>query len=248
MSAQQDPLAALRAKQTSPDLSGMNQPGAPAPQGALQTAPAAAPDDADTDQGDSTEPADEATAGKVNLLRQYSKMNAAITALFDGLGVHRSLTVPHQEGQDMAGHINDVGKAIAGVGGLTTNFLLATHTKHDPQGGATVAFTSEKLRQTIIPVKSEAAKNAVDACRTLINKVSALLPDNPPEILRAKSQIALVAKTEMANMSAFDAGVFLIAVTHPLFQLLARRHSGTKKNGHSVQLRAPEQEAPQTEQ
>jgi hypothetical protein len=210
---------------------------------AQQPAPAGAASDSDSDTGASTEAEDEAIAGKVNLMKLYSKMNVAVTDLFDSLGVRRSLTLPHQNGQDMASHITDVGQAIQAVGGITANMITATHTKHDPKGGATVAHPSEQLRQTIIPKNFLLAQKAVDACRTLVNKIASLVPDETPEVLRAKSVVALLDRHDMAGMSAFDAGVTLIAVTHPLFKLLARQHSFVKHGptGHP-RLTAPQQQ------
>lgn len=230
----QGALDALKSKASQP-------PADDTQQNTSAAAPAASQADASSDTGDSTEVSDEAVAGKVNLLKQYSKLNAAITAMFDGLGVRRSMSMPHQAGQDMAGHINDVGAALQKIGGLTTNFITATHTQHDPKGGVTVAHPSEKLRSTIIPKDSELAKNAVQACKTLVSKIAGLLPDNPPEILRAKSQIALVAKEEMSGMNLFDAGVFLLAIVHPLFQLLARRHQFVKHGADHPTLTGPKQ-------
>jgi hypothetical protein len=231
----QQALAALDAKSRS--ASSPAQPAVPAPQHA---APAGAQDDSDADKGDSS--SDESIAASVNLLKLYSHLNAAICDLFDSLGVKRSLTMPHQAGQSMADHITDVGGALRKVGGITANLVTATHTRHDPKGGATVAFPSDQLRQTIIPKNFEPAKTAVATCRTLVNKIAGLVPDEPAA-QQAKSQIKLIGQQDMAGMHAFDAGAALVAIIHPLFQMLARNHSAVKHGGHhNPQLTAPKAE------
>ena len=227
-----DALAALDAKGQS---SSPAQPAAPAPQ---QNAPAAP--QADDDAGNDAE-SDEAVAGSVNLLKLYSRLNGAITELFDSLGVKRSATFPHQVGQSLADHITDVGTQLMKHGGITKNLVTATHTRHDPKGGATVAHPSEQLRQTIIPADFEPAQKAVAICKTLVNKIADLVPDEPA-VEQAKSQIKLIGQRDLAGMTAFDAGSALIAIIHPLFQLLARRHSAVKHGGHhNPMLTGPKQ-------
>ena len=231
----QDPLAALRAKESAAAAPQQSS----APQQAAPAAPAAAPQSTQDDSDTPDKSTDEATAGKVNLLKQYSKLNSAIADMFDNLGVKRSLTMPRQKGQGMAEHIQDVGQAISSVGGITANFLSATHTEHDPKGGSTVAHPAESLRQTIIPKNFEPARVVVSAVRTLVNKIEGLVGETP-EVQKAKSVIALLGKLDMAGMNAFDAGAAPIALVHPLFQLLARRHSKVKHGGHGhAQLTAP---------
>jgi hypothetical protein len=232
MALPQNALSALDTKSKS-SASSPAQPAVPAPQ---QAAPAGAQDDAD--KGDSS--SDEEVAGKTNLLKLYSRLNAAIAELFQNLGVKPSLNMPHQAGQSMADHITDFGTALRGHGGITANLIVATHTRHDPKGGSTVSFPSEKLRQTIIPAKFPEAIMAVAACRTLVNKIAALVPDEPAA-QQAKSQIALISQNEMSGMTAFDAGASLIALVHPLFQMLARRHQFYKNGQHHPNLTGPKQ-------
>jgi hypothetical protein len=232
MALNSDSLSALDAK---------SRPAAPAPQ---QAAPAASQqaqdDDADADKGDSSS-SDEEVAASVNLLKLYSNLNAAITDLFDNLGVKRQATYPHQVGQSMADHITDVGTAMRNAGhSVTSSLILATHTRHDPKGGATVAFPSDRLRTTIIPKNFEPAIHATAVCRTLVNKIAALVPDEPA-VKQAKSQIALIGQNNLSGMTAFDAGASLIAIIHPLFQLLSRRHQFVKHGEHHPNLTGPKQ-------
>jgi hypothetical protein len=210
------------------------QPAVRAPQ---QAVPAGAQDDSDAVNGDSS--SDESTAASVNLLKLYSRLNAAICDLFDSLGVKRSLTLPHLVGQSLADHINDVGTAMRKGGhSITSSLITATHTRHDPKGGATVAHPAEKLRQTIIPKKFQPAIDAVAACRTLINRATALVPDEPAA-KQAKSQIAIIGQNELSGMTAFDAGAALVAIVHPLFQALARRAQFVKHGEHHPTLTGP---------
>jgi hypothetical protein len=231
MTASQDAIQALAAKSQAAAAPAQQQPQQAAPQ-------SAAPSDAQDDSTVSDNAADEAAAGKTNLLKQYSKLNSAIAEMFDSLGVKRSLSMPHQKGQGMAEHIQDVGTAIASVGGITANFLSATHSQHDSKGGATVAHPSEQLRQTIIPKNFEPARAVVFAVRTLVNKIEGLVGETP-EVQKAKSVIALLGKSDMAGMNAFDAGAAPIALVHPLFQLLARRHSVYKHGGKGHAMLTP---------
>jgi hypothetical protein len=62
-----------------------------------------APQTAQNSQDDSTLPDDEtAVAGEgQNLQRAYSRLHSSITALFDGLGVRRTATIPHVAGEQM---------------------------------------------------------------------------------------------------------------------------------------------------
>ncbi len=229
--APQDAQQTLDAKAS--QSSAPPQPAAPAPQ---QNAPAAP--QADDDAGNDAE-SDEAVAGSVNLLKLYSRLNGAITELFDSLGVKRSATFPHH-GQSMADHITDVGSQLMKHGGITKNLVTATHTRHDPKGGATVAHPSEQLRQTIIPTDFEPAQKAVAICKTLVNKIADLVPGEPAAE-QAKSQIKLIGQRDLAGMTAFDAGAALIAIIHPLFLLLARRHNLYKHGEHVAHLTGPRQ-------
>src|ERR1019366_6662269 len=112
-------------------------------------------------------PDEEVAAGAgVNLKRAYSNLNTKIIELMDGLGIRRSATIPHVRGEQIHDHLNSVSQIIANNGGVTKNFLAATHTQHSPTGGETVAFNSDKLHQTVIPAKSEVAKAAIDACKS----------------------------------------------------------------------------------
>jgi hypothetical protein len=200
-------------------------------------ATAAPDDDAEATTAGAADEEDAAGTG-VNLQKAYSKLNSSITALFDGLGVRRSATIPHVKGEQMHEHIGAIAKVLPSIGGVTANFLTATHTQHDPTGGATVAHPSHKLREAIIPQDSKEAKGAISAVRTFVNKVGSLVGETP-EVQKAKSQVQLIATHDMAGMTAFDAGAALISIPHPLIQLVARMHSGTKPGGHAPHLRAP---------
>jgi mevalonate kinase len=146
-------------------------------------------------QDDSSLPDNEtAVSGEpVNIQRAFSKLNSAIAEMCDSLGVRRSATCPHQEGQSMADHIQDVGQVLSTIGGVTANLLIATHTKHSSTGGETVAYSANKLRETIIPKDAAEVKAAINACRSFVSKVASLV-GGPPEVKTAQSQIKMVGK------------------------------------------------------
>jgi hypothetical protein len=220
---------------------------------AAQPQPSAARDDsqdqsaapqqgADTqDNGNSSVLSDEsAVEGEsINLQRAYSKLNSAITALFDGLGVQRAATVAHVEGQSMSDHMQDVGKVLSTIGGVTANLLTATHTKHDPNGGATVAYPAHKLRETEVPADSDVARKAIDACRSFVSKCTALLGNDDPAVKTAKSQLDLVGRHDGEGMTSFDLGAALLSVPGPLIQKISRLHSEYKHGRVHPILTAP---------
>ena len=189
-------------------------------------------------QDDSNRPDEDAVAGSVNLHRAFSRLNEAIAALFDGLGVKRSATIPHIEGQPMADHLADVSQVLQQTGGMTSNLVTSTHSKHGPNGGVTVAHPAQKLRETIIPNDDPKAIKAIDACKSFVSKVESLIGETP-EVKLAKSQLARVGKHHGSGMSAADLGVALLNIPTQVIQAVARAHSGTKDGGHGPQLRAP---------
>lgn len=196
------------------------------PQDQTQTAPAAQPDDS-TQDGNVSLPEDAAVAGTTNLHRAFSKLNESLVKLADECAVRRSATIPHQDGQPMDQHIADVARVLNTTGGLTANLILATHSKFGPDGGATVAYPAEKLRQTIIPKDDANAKAAIAACRNFISKVEGLIGETP-ETKLAKSQLALVGKQDGSGMSLADLLVALINIPAASIRAVARAHSEVK--------------------
>jgi hypothetical protein len=234
MATQQNPLAALAAK------------GNPAPQAPAQDAPspAAQPDagsqDNNAPDNDSSMPDDDAgntVKGSTNLARAFSKLNAALVKLLDEAGVKRSATIPHVESEGPGEHFQNIGQILAQIGGLTANLLVASHSKHSADGGSTVAYPAQKLRETIIPTGDENAKAAIQSCKTLISKIASLIPD-APEIKKAQSQLALVSKNSGSGMTLENFTVALLQIAAGPIKAVARAHSGTKPGGHSPQLRA----------
>jgi hypothetical protein len=217
-----------------PDLSGLSQPGA------QPAADSQAPAPADQAEQETPGAAEEAITGEsVNLKKSYSRLNSAICDLFDGLGIKRSLSSPHQDGQSMDQHITSVGEQLQKVGGATKNFISATHSiHHGGKGGMTVAHPVDKLHETVIPVNNEDAKKAVSAAKTFVRQSAFLLGDDPV-IKTAKSQLELIGKHDMSGMSAFDAGASLLAMTGPIVQKIARLHSETKHGERVIHLTPP---------
>jgi hypothetical protein len=194
-----------------------------------------------TEQADSDAMSDEeAVAGEsVNLQRTYSRLHSAITALFDGMGVRRTATIPHIAGEQMSDHIDAVSKVLPTIGGVTANLLTASHTKHSATGGETVAHSADKLRQAIVPKDSADAKAAIQACKNFVNKVASLVGDEDPAVKIAKSQLSMIGRHEGQGMTAYDLAASLLSVPTPLIHIVARLHSGNKQDGHAPHLRAP---------
>lgn len=180
----------------------------------------------------------------VNLKQDYSALNETLIKVFDESGVKRSFTVPYIEGQEMADHINSVAAAAKQTGGLTTNLIMSAHHSSGKGWGSgeghTVGHSTEKLRQTTIPQKDPHAKAAIAAAQTLVNDLKFLMGDDEPTVQEAQGHLNLVKPTNAQGMSLFDFGSMLIAMFQKPLQAVARLHSGTKKGGHSAQLRGPE--------
>ena len=186
-------------------------------------------------------------ADTVNLKKSYSALNEKLTQLFDESGVRRTFTVPYVEGQPMADHISAVGQVASQSGGLTGNMITSAHHSTGKGWGSgdghTVGHSTDKLRMAVIQKGDPHAKAAVDAAQKHINNLKFLLGDNEPSIQTAQSQLDLVKKTDGAGMNLLDFGGMLTQIMLRPTQAAARAHSGTKKGGHSPQLRAPEEEA-----
>jgi len=222
MSTSTSPLDALRAKESA---------AAPQPQAAPQppAAPAGAQDDQDADNGDSSKSDEDVVADKgVNLHRSFSKLQESVTAMLDGLGVKRSATVKHIDGETMAAHIQSVHQALQPIGGMTKNLATVGNTVHG--SGETVLHPSEQLRQTIVPAKFEPAEKAIQACRSFVSKCEGLIGETP-ETRVAKSQLAMLAKRSGAQMTAFDLASALLVVPAPVIRDLAKKHSAHKHSG-----------------
>jgi hypothetical protein len=215
------PAQPIQTQQAAPDVA---QP--------QQTAPSG--------QDDSLPDDENAVAGEgVNLQRAYSKLNAAVRSLFDGLGISRSATCPHQSGQSMADHLSEIGQVMASHGQITGSIMTATHSVHADDGGSTVGHPNQPLLATKIPKDSAEAKAAIAACRSLVNKVASLIGKEDPSVKLADSQLQLISRNQMAGMSAFDAGVALLNIPGPMIQSLARAHNFVKHGEHVVHITGP---------
>jgi hypothetical protein len=185
------------------------------------------------------EDAGSAPKGSVNLAKSFSKINTALIALADQY-VRRSFAIPHSEGETPAQHFQSVGQVATQQGGLTKNLVLAEHSLHGTNGGVTVGYSADKLREVIIPKNDENAKAAIDATKSFVSKARKLL-GNVPTVQTAQSQIELVGQHNGEGMTISDLVIGLINIPHPLIQNVARLHSGTKTGGHHPLLRAPKQ-------
>ncbi len=207
-----------------PNLDALNQPGAAPPAQAAPTQQAPA-----TPVEQPTEPAlsDEGKPS-VNLKAAYSRMNESLIKLADGLGVPRTATVPHLDAENMGDHIAAVGDALRPVGGVTKNLLNVGHTQHG--SGETVAHAAEQARTTLIPKDDENAKAAIRAAKSLVNKVSFLIGEDPT-VKVAKSQLAIVGKSDGEGMTVESLMIALHQIVAPVIQSAARQHNDTKPTG-----------------
>ncbi len=203
-----------------PNQDSTQAPAAPA----QSTAPTATPAPASSDD-DST-----GKGQPVLLHKAYSKLQESLTELADGMGVPRTATIPHIDGQLPADHIKAVGSVLAKAGGLTANLLTASHSAYGKNGGVTVAHSAHVLRQAIIPAKSELAKDAIDAGKNFVNKAALLIGD-VDAIKTAKDQLSVLGRFDGQGMSVQDLMVALIHIPVPVIQAVARAHDRTKPGG-----------------
>jgi len=208
----------------------------PAPDDTPQQSAVPAQDDTQ-DAGSGATLSDEPAAQTVNLCKAYSKLQEALTKLADGSGVRRTVTIPYVDGEPMQSHIQAVSQAIIPAGGLTANLLTSYHHaggKGWGSGdGSTQAWNAEKLRQTIIPKKSELAKDAVDATRSFISKLEFLLGKDESTIKTAKAQLQIVGSQDLAGMNVADAMAALINLVHQPLQKVAQRHQLAQHGGEA---------------
>ena len=186
-------------------------------------------------------------ADTVNLQKNFSVLNEKLIKLFDESGVKRSFTVPYINGQEMHEHITAVGQAATQVGGLTKNLITTAH-RSGGKGwgngdGHTVGHPADKLKSTIIPKDDERAKAAIAAAQKSLNDIEFLLGKDSAEVKTAKSQLAIVKKTDGAGMNLLDFGVMLIQLMYRPTQAVARAHDQTKPGGMHPKLRPPVDES-----
>jgi hypothetical protein len=188
----------------------------------------------------------------VNLHKAFSKVNEALTAVNDGLGVHRSFSVPYVDGQATNEHINAVGAAGAEAGGLMANLLTTAHRSggrgYGSGDGETVGYNAAKLRETLVPENSELAIKAIGATKHFLSLAASLLGDKNPKILSARSVLHLIDETNGEGMNLLDFNIALQSLVTPVLKAVAKAHSGKKSGGHSARLRPPRDGMPQPEQ
>jgi hypothetical protein len=187
--------------------------------------------------------------------RAFSALNEKIIAMLDANGCKRSFTVPYAE-TPMAKHIQDVGTVAAQSGGLGNNLLVTAHHSNGKgfgsSDGHTVGYNADKLREIILPASgesAESAKAAIEACKSLITKISKLIGEYIPEVKMAKSQLALVGRANGRGMTLMDLAVVLLQIPGPALQALARQYAETHDGGAIGQLRGPhERKTPKSQQ
>lgn len=187
----------------------------------------------------------------VNLKKSYARLNEALMDQMDSSGIKRSFTVPYLS-QPTADHIQAVGQAASHTGGATKNLIFTAH-HGDGKGwghpeGETAGFPADKLRSTIIPPKSEDAKNTIEAAQTHLNNIKQLVGDKNPAVLTAQSQLNLVKKSSGSGMNLADFGIMMIQIMHKPNQMIAQLHDQTKPGGVHPKLRGPAQGTPQNGQ
>jgi hypothetical protein len=201
---------------------------------------------------DATSPSDAASSDEsaaanapAGIHRAFSALNEKIIAMLDANGCKRAFTVPYADAP-MAKHIADVGTVAAQSGGLGNNILVTAHHSNGrgfgSSDGHTVGYNADALRSTILPdggESAESAKVAIDACKSLISKISKLIGEYIPEVKTAKSQLALVGRANGRGMNLADLAIVLLQVPGPPLQALARQYAETHDGGATGQLRGP---------
>jgi hypothetical protein len=223
-----------------------SQQSAPASDSTQGTTSSSDPGSADAD---ATSPSDAAVSDEsasanapAGIHRAFSALNEKIIKMLDENGCKRAFTVPYADAP-MAKHIADVGTVAASAGGLGNNILVTAHHStgagFGSSDGHTVGYNADALRSTILPSGDTSAKAAIDACKSLITKVSKLIGEYIPEVKTAKSQLELVGRAGGRGMNLCDLAVVLLQIPGPALQALARAYSETHDGGASSQLRGP---------
>jgi hypothetical protein len=206
---------------------------------------AAAPSNGQEDSTLPDEGAEEAASeGGVNLHRAFGKLQEALTKLADESGVRRVLTLPFIHGGSAADHITAVSTALQSAGGMGNNLLTSFH-KSGGRGfgsgdGSTQAWPATKLRETIIIKDDPNAIKAIAAARSLVNLVAKLVGDDDNSVTQARSYLSIIGKANGSGMTVADLCMALTALTNPVLQTVARKHSSAKHGGeHHAKLSAP---------
>jgi hypothetical protein len=185
-------------------------------------------------------------ADTVNLKKSFANLNERLAKVFDENGVRRSFTVPYVKGQDMGTHIQAVGQVADDSGGLTNNLVTSAHREGgkgwNSDEGETVGHPGDALRSTLIVKGDENAIAALQAAQKHLNNLRFLLGDDDSSVMQAQGQLDLLKKSDGVGMNLLDFGVMLLQSLYAPMQAAARAHQGTKPEGHSPQLTAPEAE------
>jgi hypothetical protein len=171
----------------------------------------------------------------VNLQKLYSRVNEALTKLFDESGVRRSFTVPYVEQEPMAQHVSTVGKVALRNGGLTKNLVTTMHHSGGKGWGTgdgeTVGHPAHNLKTTVVPKDDENAKAVIDSAQKYLNAIGSFVGEKEPAIQTANSQLSIVKKTNGAGMNLLDFGTLIQQVLHGPTQIIARAHHNAKPEG-----------------
>jgi hypothetical protein len=182
---------------------------------------------------------------KVNLHNAFSAVHEALSDLFDKLGVPRAFTVPYVDsGTGMADQVKAVSAAAQEHGGDLTKFVVSSF-HHSGKGGwgsshgESVGHRVEALQETIVPKDDVQAIKVVASLRSLVNKTASLLGSNDPVITRARSQLQLLAASNMAGMNTFDVATIVTVIASDVVRAAARahllvKHRHLQKNPHLI--------------
>ena len=102
-----------------------------------------------------------------------------------------------------------------------------------------VVYDDER-RETIIVKDDPNAIKAIAAARSLVNLVAKLVGDDDNSVTQARSYLSIIGKANGSGMTVADLCMALTALTNPVLQTVARKHSSAKHGGeHHAKLSAP---------
>jgi hypothetical protein len=178
----------------------------------------------------------------INLRKANSKLNEQLAHLADNL-VGRGVTIPYVKGHQTADHVNAIQKVLAPSGGLGRNVILTYHREEgrgfNSEDGETVAYSTHKMRNAIIPTGNKDAKAAIEACNALVSNCASAVGSKDPAIVKARGQLALVEKNAGIGMTVFNLVTLLINCSTISIQAVARAHSNLHPDGPHVKARVP---------
>lgn len=185
----------------------------------------------------------------MEMQQQQAALSDSMIKLYDELGVPRSFSVPYVLGQPMSGHVEAVGAAAGGNGGLSKNLVT---TAHDPAGkgyntgeGQTVGHGVAGLMQTVIPQDDPRAKQTLTLAQAQLDNFGEMLGKDNPAVQSAQSTLDQIKSTNGAGMNLLNFGVALQQLMVVPAQLIAQKQATMDFESKKATLAKTTEEAKQ---